>query len=52
MHMHQCNNTYEGVPKRNKTCLTATECGGVGEGQCQCLFPRPSTVSSETGVFL
>jgi hypothetical protein len=43
---------YEGGPKRNKTSLTAAERGVVGEGQRQCLFPRPSTVSSETDVFL
>jgi len=43
---------YVGGPKKNKTSLNAAECGGVGEGQRQCLFPRPSTVSSETDVFL
>jgi hypothetical protein len=43
---------YEGGSKRNKTSLTAAERGGVEEGQWQCLFPRPSTVSSETDVFL
>jgi len=41
-----------GDPKKNKTSLNAAEHGGVGEGQRQCLFPRPSTVSSETAVFL
>ena len=42
---------YVGGPKRNKTSLNAAERGGVG-GQRQFLFPRPSTVSSETDVFL
>jgi hypothetical protein len=36
----------------NKTSLNAAERGGVEEGQRPCLFPRPSTVSSETDVFL
>jgi len=40
---------YVGGPKKNKTSLNAAERGGVGEGQCQCLFSRPSTISSETG---
>jgi len=40
-----------GGPKKNKTSLNAAEHGGVGEGH-QCLFPRPSTVSSETDIFL
>jgi len=43
---------YVRGPKKNKTSLNAAERGGVGEGQHQCLFPRPSTVSSETDVFL
>ena len=37
--------------KRNKTSLKAVERGGVG-GQRQCLFSRPSYVSSEMDVFL
>ena len=46
------NTVYVAGPKRKKTSLYAAERGGVGEGQRQCLFPRPSTVSSETDVFL
>jgi len=41
-----------GTPPKNKTSLNAAERGGVGEGQRQCLFPRPSTINSETDVFL
>ena len=40
-----------GTKKKNKTSLNAAKRGGVGEGR-QCLFPRPSTISSETDVFL
>ena len=42
---------YMGGPNRNETSLKAAERGGVVEGR-QCFFPRPSTVSSGTDVFL
>jgi len=48
-HMTDCHYTRGNL--KETTSLNAAERGKVGEGR-QCLLPRPSTVSSETDVFL